>query len=1567
MAALPGYALQEVIYQSEKKRIYRALRSADGKSVIIKALNAETMTTSDTARLLHEYDVAKHLPIKGIVKPLTQEQTGGTVALIMEDTGGISLKAYLQKGRLTLPAFFRIAIQLSQILMDMHRHGVVHKDLKPDNIIINEQSEQVSIIDFSHAIWLKENRKSYLVQSLEGSLPYMSPEQTGRMNRAVDSRSDLYSLGIIFYEMLTAQSPFHAETKLDWIHAHMAKKPIPPHEWIPELPIVLSDMTMKLLAKTAAERYQTAYGLMEDLVLCHRMWEEDGEIRPFVIGQKDASSVFQLPPTLYGRENEIAQLRDAYKRAKAGGAELVLVRGFSGIGKTELIKESYRLAASEKAYFISGKWEQLQQEIPFAPLIQAFQDLVRQILTESSERIAEWKRKLQRALGRTGAVVTEVIPEIKLLIGEQPSVEVLPSAEAQNRFQLVFRKFVQVFSNRNHPLILFLDDLQWADQATLHFIRLLFTEQGSRHLLVVGAYRENEVSDSHPLLETITDLEEKGIALTRVQLGPLTLEHVHHLIAQTLSTEKEHIRPLAEVMYRKTAGNPFYFKQLFQAMYKDHLLLFNFESAKWEWDLEEMDKQQSFGDVMEWMLAKMEQLPDEAREILMFAGSIGNRFDLYTLSRASGFGLQDTLRLLEPVISEGLVLVKEEDSSIDRNTSFEFLHDRVLQTAYLLISEDQRKSIHARIGRAMLELVGPENLEERIYQIVHHLNIGKEEIKSADERKRLAELNFQAGMKAKATTAYFSALAHFRTGMELLSETDWDERYALIFQMHLRLAECEYLCTHYEKAEEEFGKLLNRARDRIDRAEVYRIRISLYTNLGKYVEAIQLGLQGLEELGTSISVRPSPHTILFESLMTRGKVIKKREQLLQLPNVSDPTIKATMKLIMTLVAPTFFANKEVFVVLTCRYIQLALKYGNTDASAMAYASFGLVLSLIMRRYKEGDQLGEIAMKWMEQFPQNPFSCQTLVVARGTLSPWVRHPKHVHADIAKALQLGLERGDFIYASYAMGTHVNAYYVWGSLQGLEELVTRYLNVLQQLKDEFVRKNFYVYLQLIRNLQGKTDHRFTLSDDQFSEEAFVQEIQQEDTQVTTFFQYYTYKTQICYLFGDYQGALSYAEKAAVHLKYSTHLLHVPELVFYQTLAITAGFDELSDASRQKYGRLVKRNIKKMKKWAADCPDNFVHKYRLMEAEKARLDGRDQDATDLYDQAIQSAKEQQYVRNQAIACELAASFYGKKKKDRFARAYITEAIEAFGQWGATEKVRQLRERYPELCEDQVTQWGGEDEQEPLHMGDHHGLFFSSTTTHSGSSFQLDLETFQQALLDFSKETDLPKLLVSYLETAMKNAGAETGFVLLEKDGDLRVEAGKIADALLDSANLGESVDSFAYIPASIVHYVARTRQAVVLSEAECSSWLSKDPYVVRYRPRSILCVPILYTGVLVGVLYLENSLTPDAFHTDRLEFSQMLSAQMASAKLLRFSDASVSEKKEPEKTASLIEPLTDREQEILLLIAEGLSNQEIAERLILTVGTVKSYIVNLYGKLQVNRRVQAVSRAKELGLLKE
>ncbi|MGE5703989.1 MAG: helix-turn-helix transcriptional regulator [Clostridia bacterium] len=1532
------------------------MRKEDGMPIIAKVLLTENSTTADKAMLLHEYEMIKNLPIPGVIKALSLESSPEFTALILEDNGSISLSSYLKQHHCDLALFFAVATQVCETLAELHRCGIIHKDLKPDNLIINPLTKRVTLIDFSHST--RYRQKGTNMHSLGGSMPYMSPEQTGRMNRPIDFRSDLYSLGIVFYEMLTGQFPLHGETKMEWAHAHIAKKPIPVHHRVPGLPRMISELVMKLLAKTAEDRYQSAQGLLADLQHCWQEWERIGEIQPFALGEKDEIRTLQLPSKLYGRKAEIEALQAAFTRVRAGATECTLVSGYSGVGKTELILESYRSLVTERGYFISGKFDQFQQDIPFASLIQAFQELMRQILTEDTEKIADWKRKLLRALGRNGAVVTDVIPEVKLIIGEQPPVEELAVAEAQNRFQMVFRKFVLVFASKSHPLILFFDDLHWADPASLDFLRLLLADPGSRYLLLIGAYRENEVSETHQLHTTMAAMEAKGIGITRVRLYPLEKAETFALVSETLRSEDARVQPLVDVLYRKTAGNPFYLRQLLQAMHADQMLWFDAGSGRWEWDMPRIEQKQSFDDVISLMIEKIKRLPEETVQAIRTAGCIGNSFDGRTLGAILGTKEKETADRLGPALQEGLLLTD------DSGMQYSFLHDRVQQAAYSLIPEADKKEMHLQIGRLMLDGNVWGDADEKIYQIVYHLNIGREMMNSREEKRRLSRLNMHAGEKAKASTAYASALSHFRTALELLTDEDWSYEYEATFRLHLQAAECEYLCGHYEQAEQQFVHLMQRAKTNLDRAEVYRIRIALYINLGKYVEAIELGLEGLKDFQMPIAVKPSSITLARELFTTRWKLRNRMEDLADLPDVTDPTVKSLMELITVIAAPAFFVNKDVFLILISKYVRLALRYGNTEASATAYAFFGLILSLGLGLYKEGFRMGEIAQKVLDRLPNTIYKCRTNVIFGGILYQWARPSKGSDAYLNEALQLGLECGDFIYASYAIGSHINSYYAREPLPEFAALIKRYLGILEQINEEFVTMNCHLYLQVIHNLQGKTNHRLTLSDEEFSEDRFLQEITHEETQVTTFFQYYTYKTQISYLFGEHQDALKFAGLANGYQKYSTHMLHTAEVKLYETLAIASAFASFSPEEQTKYKKIMNNNIRQIKKWADCCPENFLHKYLLVAAEKARLHGEKQRAMDLYDQAIQSAKENHYYQNAAIACECAASFHTAEGRALFAKTYLIEAIHGFQRWGAAEKCNQLLEKYPEL--QSVTLPFDQAAASLMHT-DAHSYFHSHTSTKSSTQAEMDVNMFLQAMQHFTREKELPQLLLTYLETAMKIAGADKGFVLLEKDSELCIEASKAADEGYDTPmpETGDLNDT-QKLPATIVHYVARTRETVVLSDASKAGIFVRDTYFKEHQPCSILCLPILYDGMLVGALYLENNLMTDVFHSDQLELLEMLSTQMASTKLLRFSDRAVTLAKGNHSAVDLPVPqLTGRELDILMLIAKGMSNQEIAEHLVLTVGTVKSYIVNIYGKLEVNRRVQAVARAKELKIL--
>ncbi len=849
MNEIQGYQIREEIKVSFKKIIYRGLRESDKTPVIIKTLKADYPTLEEITRLRHEYKITKNLNLEGIVKSYSLERYKNSFALILEDFGGESLEQLLATRKLQLVKFLRIALQLTSSLGELHQNQIIHKDIKPSNIIINPETFQVKISDFGIATRLANENHSFLDSSweqdnnslLKGTLAYISPEQTGRMNRSIDYRTDFYPLGITFYQILTGQLPFKAIDPLELIYCHMALLPVPPHQLNPEVPEAVSSIVMKLLAKNPEDRYQSAYGLKADLETCLTQLLDRGKIEYFPCGQMDRRGQFLIPQKLYGRSAEVTALLSCFERVSSGSTEMMLVKGYSGIGKTSVINEVHKPIVRQRGYFISGKFDQFKKNIPYAALIQAFESLVRQLLTETPERIALWKEKLLSRLGENGSVIIEVIPEVELIIGSQPAIPELGPTESQNRFNRIFKEFVSVFTQKKHPLVLFLDDLQWADSASLKLIQLLLTEQDSQYLLLIGAYRDNEVSPTHALIQTIEKIEKTNSIVNTISLQPLAIEHVDQLVADTLHCEPERSKLLAELVFNKTAGNPFFLRMLLQTLHSEKLLNFDFNSGCWQWDIEQIQAVGITDDnVVELVARNLQKLPQMTQQVLRLAACIGNQFNLDVLAIVNEKSESDTSADLWSALIAGLILPlsdaykvplvfdeEEEAVRIEESVqvSYKFLHDRVQQAAYSLIPDDQKKQTHLEIGQLLLKNTPTEEIEENIFDIVNQLNIGRELILNHLERDRLAELNLIAGKKAKLATAYEAAGKYLNTGLELLSGDSWQNHYDLTLGLYIEAVEAEYLNANFEQAEKMANIVLQKARTLLEKVKIYETKI----------------------------------------------------------------------------------------------------------------------------------------------------------------------------------------------------------------------------------------------------------------------------------------------------------------------------------------------------------------------------------------------------------------------------------------------------------------------------------------------------------------------------------------------------------------------------------------------------------------------------------------------------------------------------------------------------------------------------------------------------------------------
>ena len=1482
---LPGYTVTEEVYRGRTRMVYRGRRDRDGLPVVLKTFSNEVPAAAAGASLRREYDLLKDLDVPGVARAYDFAMRGDRPALVVEDLGGERLKTLLTAGRLDLRTALRLGVQLAETITALHQRGIIHKDVNPNNILVDREGRRATIVDFSIASRLPfEQRQPNHPNVLQGTIAYMSPEQTGRMNRDVDYRTDFYSLGVTLYEMLTGRLPFDSTDPLEVVHCHIAKAPVAPSTLDGAIPGPLSAVVMKLLAKMAEERYQSGFGLREDLARCLEEWEATGRIEGVVAGRNDLADRFVLPQRLYGRDSEVATLLAAFERASAGAAELLLVSGYSGIGKTSLIHELHKSLAARRGYFIAGKFDQLVRNTPYGGLAQAFRGLVRQLLTESEEAVRGWHDALLGALGVNCQVIIDVIPAVELIVGKQPPVPVLGATESQNRFNLLFQRFLGVFATPAHPLVIFLDDLQWADAATLALLHTLLANPDFRGLLMIGAYRDNEVNEGHPLTLTLGELRAAGTPLSEITLGPLSLAHLTQFIADTLHTDGDRARPLADLVLAKTAGNPFFVTQFLKTLHQEGLVAFDYAAGHWRFDLARVRRMDFTDNVVDLMAAKIRKLPAPTQEVLKLAACIGNRFALSVLSTVSANAVEGTARDLWGAVEQGLVVPLDDfagagqqearDSALSVSLAYKFLHDRVQQAAYALIADEAKRQVHLTVGRLMLSHCPPTELDERIFDIVHHLNLGRGLIADDAERLALARLNLSAGQKAKASTAHEAALGYLTAGLSLVTEALWDSEYGLAFALHLEAAECQYLCGNFAEAEREFAVLLQRAATRLDKARVYRLRSVQYENMSRYADALTSAREGLTLFGVSF-----PDSAEAKQSALEGEIGSIQSSLghrtiaslVDLPVMTDPEVRMVMNILTDIWSAAYIVGDPLLArLISATMVRLSLVHGNAEESAYGYVTHAITVGPVRGDYESAYEFGRLALRVNERFNDARRRAKIHQQFHAHVNLWRRPMQTCIPYAREACRSGLETGDFLYAAYGASTET-----WPAMlatQDLAQFVRDYspnVALINKLKATGFADSLKIILNWARALQGQTRAPLSLSDDAIDEDKYV-ETYRGNPFFTTF--HAVAKVQLCYVFGEYGKALTAARIARGVVYHLSGTIWPVMFDFWNGVTLAATY---ADATEEERGTSLVEMEKAQQSFAVlaeNCPENFLCQSLLLSAELERIKGRPLAALDLYERAIRYAWETGMLQHRALANELCARFWLERRLVNVAAVFLAAARYAYAEWGATAKVADLERRYPVLTTRAAAD-GARLEPE--------GLVTAGTTqsTTRAEVSSIDLVTVLKAAQAIASEIELERLLATLMRILIQNAGARKGFLILEHDGQPLIQARGSVEAPEVRVLQGAPVAASRDLAPAIVNYVWRTCESVVLADAASDPTYSSDPYIVRNKSKSILCTPVLNQSRLVGVVYLENDLTTGAFTPDRSQVLQMLSAQAAIA----------------------------------------------------------------------------------------
>ncbi|MGK5050512.1 diguanylate cyclase domain-containing protein [Janthinobacterium sp. RB2P8] len=1517
MRSLFDHEIIQQLHSGARSRVYRA-RAADGTALVVKMPNQQFPSFQQLAQFKREYAITRRCRHPGVAHPLALQLHGGHWTMLQEDTGGLALDQVLRaqvaarrtpsQPALALDDFFDIALQLCAALEEVHRQGVIHKDINPSNLVWNDERRLLQLIDFGIACELPyESHGIANLQSLEGTLRYMAPEQTGRMNRRVDWRADFYALGATLYELLAGQAPFEAGDEMELVHCHIARSPDWSHPAFANLPGQLLPIIQRLLEKNADQRYQSLQGLRSDLEACRAKKPAQS------LKLSDHNARFLVPQTLHGREDAIAVLLAAFERSAAGTCEMLLVAGHSGIGKSAVVNEVQKPIIARRGCFLSGKFDQLQRDVPYASLIQAFQGLVHQLLGQPEESLRQWSEKLHDALGSGIGVLVELIPQLALIVGPTEAMPASAPAQAQLRLDRLFPRFVEVFACAGHPLVLFLDDLQWADAATLRMIELLMLSCDKCCLLVIGAYRDNEVGATHPLIALRDKLRAREVRLSTLLLSPLSEPQLAQMVSATVRVAAPDCAPLTRICYRKTAGNPFFLNQFLAALNEAGHLRYRPADDCWDWDLPAIQQARYTDNVVEVLLEKIRRLPTATQHLLQLAASSGNRFTLDTLALAVDRAPRHTQQALWPALHAGLIqplderykYVNGDTDAGNSGVSYRFLHDRVQQAAYLVADAATRAANHLHIGRLLLRHTPPGQQDETLFEIVEQLNAGRALLDDANERVQLATLNLQAGVKARRSAAFQATLEHMRIGLGLLPAEAWSVHADLWLDLQLGAAEAAYLCGQFDAAEAIYPLVRAHTLRPLLQVRCIAIQAHQYQLQGRLLDAIAVQREGLALLHIDIAHDVAQMKAHFADILAdtgRQPGAQAPDTLLAASDMCEPDAVAAMQMMQGLWMASYYAGQQdLSALMVVSMTRLSMQRGNSDFSAVAYVGYAMMLALYGGDVARGYDFGAMAMGLARRRANLQTRTLTGLMFGALISHWTQPLRSSDALYEEAFGWALEIADFVHVGVVAAVRATDRIILGDylphlMHDIEhDLALMRANGQQAMADCCVA----AAVQPIKCLMGLLPRHDSYDDAAFGEARFLD--QYGDSQLYRAY-YLQGKIRNAYLF-DSTDAELLAGQLGIVSQIMRGQAKVAESSFYAALIWIRALRR--DPARPDTGvvlTMIGTLQANLTEWARQGSDNSAAKHLLVMAEMARYRDDLQLATRHYRQAIDVAGLAGYVNVQALGNELCGEYWSEQGHARVAAVFIQDAIAHYGQWGAEGKVTQLRARHAALLP---------------RMDGRATLSHVGPSTHGSSA--LDLVSLLKAAQILSNEVGLRNVLTRLIGIVCENAGGQVARLLLLSEGSYQLEANLDGDgvSVLQARRLDLNAASDPQFPLSLLRYVIRTGAEVIEDCITDAARFAADPYVQLRRPRAVMCLPIRHGGQIDGILYFENRLAEASFTQERVAFLRMLGVQaMISISSARLHDSL--ERRVAERT----EQLEDANRKLATLsITDGLT----------------------------------------------